>query len=130
MLRQSLFYCLPLASNNTKEDLISPPVTMTRSNSIATERAHSLESEKLDKLDHLKNPDSTITLSWNDVSGSCNKPGCQGWTAHCALVTNCYRYSSTERTSSFCSGTAAASIQLFRLSPIWFAQLPSSVHSF
>ncbi|KAJ6224578.1 hypothetical protein RDWZM_003123 [Blomia tropicalis] len=67
-------------SSNTKEDLILPtcaPTIITRSNSIATERAHSLESEKLDNLDHLKKPDNSIALSWTDVSGECSKPGCQ-----------------------------------------------------
>lgn len=64
-------------SSNTKETLISPTTSIVRSNSIATERAHSLESDKLEKLEHLKSPDNTITLSWNDVSGCCNKPGCQ-----------------------------------------------------
>lgn len=79
-----MFYNLiiySIVSSNTKEDLILPtcaPTIITRSNSIATERAHSLESEKLDNLDHLKKPDNSIALSWTDVSGECSKPGCQG----------------------------------------------------
>lgn len=71
-------FLFPVVSSNTKETLISPTTSIVRSNSIATERAHSLESDKLEKLEHLKSPDNTITLSWNDVSGCCNKPGCQG----------------------------------------------------
>lgn len=55
---------------------------MTRSNSIATDRAHSLENEKMEKLERLKSPDNAITLSWNDVSGNCSKPGCQGKLSH------------------------------------------------
>lgn len=62
------------------ETLASPPTPTTvapnigRSNSLATERAHSLESDKVtscSRLDVMKKmEDSTMTaLSWNDVTG-------------------------------------------------------------
>ena len=66
--------------SNTSNKLSTPTESIGRSYSLSSssQRPHSLESDVIDDRQKKQiDKESAHTLSWNDVSGECEIPGCQ-----------------------------------------------------
>jgi hypothetical protein len=71
------FYLLDSTGSN--ESFTPKEYSKVRCNSVSssTQRPHSLESETVNEKQKKPDKESSHTLSWNDVSGECDTPGCQ-----------------------------------------------------